>query len=274
MISQIFIDGRFVPLDDALICIDSRGFCFGDGVFTSIRVVDGRIECFERHLERLKQNCQSIQLIYPEIKTEWAHEIIKINSAAHGIWRMKIIVASGHMQRLNLSPRSCGNLIISVEPYQQPTDAPYRMGIFPEPVHKPSARIKSLAYLDRLWVKDFAHKQNLDDAVTMTCQGELLEAAFSNLFWINENHFYTPDPSLPLLKGISLSIILEAVSKLGMHIHFVKAKLDDIPESAHVFLSNAMIGFHPVCEIAGRAFERNRQLEQRLWNEREKLIHS
>ncbi|HEY4832784.1 MAG TPA: aminotransferase class IV [Waddliaceae bacterium] len=270
--SIVLIDGQFLPLEEASLPVSSRGFLFGDGVFTSIRVKNGKIECLQGHLERLKQNCECLNILFPDIQLDKVFELVRRAKADQGIWKMKMIITGGTKADLCLTYRPHGHVIVMLTPYEPPAVPFYNTTVYPHSVQKPTASIKSLAYLDRLWIKEYARQHNMDDAITTTHQRVLLEAAFSNIFWCEKNNFYTPDPNLPLIKGISLSIMIEAAEKLNMKVHYVRNKLNDISEHANLFLSNAMIGFHPLVQVGERCFKRNLDFEKSLWQEREAII--
>jgi len=103
-------------------------------------------------------------------------------------------------------------------------------------------------------VKEYAKERGCYDSVVCSVEGFILETGHSNLFWIKGNNLYTPDSSLPLLSGVSLSVVKDAAAKLGMEVHEVKVSLDEIPSDANVYISNAIIGYHPVTSIDGRQY--------------------
>lgn len=259
-----FYNGQFLPSKELRLPINIRGFHFGDGVFTTIRVADGIAECLQRHLKRLQEHCQELGIFPPDIREEWIKEIIIRNHAQSGVWRLKIIITGGESPSLDMEPRRHDGIIMMIKEYNTPPETPYRLTFFPQPVHKPTAHIKTLAYLDRLWIKDDAMKRGFHDAITMTSDKILLETSSSNLFWRHENHLFTPSKDLPLLPGISLSVISEAAKVMGMQVHEVHATIDDIPHDSQVYVSNALIGFHPVDAIEERTFKRDTVWERDL----------
>jgi 4-amino-4-deoxychorismate lyase len=268
-VNLIFIDGRFLSAKEATISLCDQGFIFGKGVFTSIRVENGKIECLERHLKRLKNHCESLCILFPNIHLNWISELVIRNEGCQGLWKMKMIITAG--RKSDEKFRKHGHFVITLDPYKAP-ESPYNLTLYPHVIQKPTASIKSLAYLDHLLVKEYARQYYFDDAITISPQEELLETAFSNLFWCEENNFYTPNPNLPLLKGISLTVMIEVAEKLNMKVHYVHSKLKDIPEYANLFLSNAMIGFHPVDKVGERKFSRNLNFEKILLIERQTII--
>ncbi len=97
---------------------------------------------------------------------------------------------------------------MTLHPYQGSALSPCNLSLFPHPLIRPLAHIKSLSYLDYLYVRDYAKKQGCDDALTATGEGVLLETSCANLFWIDRRGCWIPDFQLPYLKGVFLQAIL------------------------------------------------------------------
>src|SRR5665213_1097209 len=138
--SFVFIDNKFVAEDEARVPVTDRGFLFGDGVFTSLRVNNGRVECYQAHLERLRKHCEILQIIPPKINTEDIVELFKLNKAHEGIWKFKIIVTGGEYDDgLALVLRPAGQLIMLLKPYDGTYQASYRLCLYPNPLVHPLA---------------------------------------------------------------------------------------------------------------------------------------
>lgn len=266
--SFAFINDRILPMEEATVLLNNQQL-FKDGVFTSIGLKNGKIECLERHLNRLKFDCESLDIIFPDIKRSLLWELIERAGVTQGLWKMKMIITVCNNLRKKF--RAHRHFVITFVPYRL-QEKPFSLALYPHVIQKPNAWIKSLDNLDRHLLQEYARKQNVDDTITTTDQDELLETAICNIFWCEGINFYTPNPSLPLLKGISLSVMVTAAEKLNMKVHYVHNKLSDISEHSHLFVSNAMIGFQPVVKVGERFFNRNLDLEKTLWSAREAII--
>lgn len=136
-----------------------------------------------------------------------------------------------------------------------------KMGIFSTPYSTCHASFKSLAHLNRFYVMEEAHRLGLDDSVTVTEKGELLEAAYGNLFWIKERTFYTCDPTLPLYFGVTIKNMVRLAQELGFKIEYVKWGLADIPLGSVAFRTNTMQGVRPIGQMGGMLFAENMTLQ-------------
>ena len=215
----VFYEGQFLPEAQVFIPITDRGFQVGDGAFTVIQVRDGTPLFLDTHLERLKRHCQSFNLQMPSVPPETIEELIARNDANVGIWRLKLIITGGDSDSISLPVRT-GRVVISLKPFDLPAFKPLKMGIFPIPYTSCHAAFKSLSHLNRFYVMEEARRLGLDDCVTLTENGHLLEAAYGNLFWVEGKTFTTPDPKLPLSFGVTIRNCVKMAEDLGFEVRF------------------------------------------------------
>jgi len=260
----VFLNDQFLSEDKALIPIGDRGFLFGDGVFSTLRVSEGIVENAALHLNRLERDAHALQITFPAIKEEWLRDLILHNNACSGAWRLKIIITGGSSPGLFLAPRSNGILLMTLSPCREISNQAQCLTLFPDPIHHPSAQIKSLSYLDRLFVKGYAREKGYDDAVVTGSNRELLETSFSNLFWCAGNDVFAPDPKLPLLSGVTIRVVQEAIDKLGMKWRFVCQPLEEVHENAHFFLCNSLQEIRSISQVGSRFFKVDLNLARRL----------
>ncbi|SPJ31833.1 aminotransferase class IV [Candidatus Protochlamydia amoebophila] len=257
----VCLNGQLMPENQASIPITDRGFLFGDGLFTTLRVEQGQVEFWQSHLERLVHQCHQLRLIFPRLDFKWIEELIRLNLAHKGIWRLKMMITGGDERYLSLPLRQSSIQLLTLQSYKLEPFTPCRLTLYPSPIVKPTAHLKSLSYLDRLYVYDYANLKGYDDAVVCNCEAYLLETAFSNLFWIKNCQLYIPDPSLSYLQGIFLTNLIKY---LKFPIHFFKGGIEDIPNEATIFISNSLNHLRPVTEIDHRIFSRHLDLEKQL----------
>lgn len=258
----VYLNGDFLPESNAFIPVTDRGFLFGDGIFTTLKVNEGHPEFLEQHLQRLEQQCSQLAIVAQKFSTEIIHELIIKNHAQQGAWKLKIIV-SGGADGFDVEKRAPGQLLITLKPYLAQA-SPCRLTSYPHPICHPLAKVKSLSYLDRLWIADYALKHGFDDVLVRDHHGIVLETAFANLFWrVGENLFF-PDSSLPLMQGVTLQVLLVAAGNVGLHLHPIQAKLQDIPPEAQLYLCNSLKGIVPVIAIDSKKINRDEAFENTL----------
>jgi 4-amino-4-deoxychorismate lyase len=265
MTDVIYFNEHFYPSEAPLFTAKERAFLYGDGFFTSIRLSEGILAHLDLHLERLKKSAEVLNICFSPINEKIIQELIARNHAETGIWKLKIIITGGDSASLVL-PQRQGQVLMTLTPYIEIPFKPLFLGLFPEPIMRPFARHKTLAYLDQLAVKQMAIQQGFDDMLILTSHKEILETTVANIFWMDEQTFYTPSPTLPLLYGIGVQTFEKIASKQGWKIQHGAYILEEIPSNASAYLCNALMGFRPVTQIADRTFARNLSIEHFLHN--------
>lgn len=267
----VYYEGAFIPEAEALLPISDRGFQHGDGAYATIQVREGVPLFFEPHHEQLQNQCRSFNLEMPDFELSIIEELIQRNRAFEGIWRLKIFITGGDSPE-NRLPERRGRLLIVLKPFSPLPFKPLKMGIFPIPYWSCHASFKSLAHLNRFYVMEEAYRQGMDDCVTHTETGHILEAAFGNLVWVREKTVFTPDPTLPIYFGVTVRNILEIARGLGFHIEYVKIKLSMLPREAVAFRTNTMQGVRPISQIGDHLFAHSPTIETLLVKGYEELI--
>lgn len=203
------------------------------GLFTTLRLINGHPQLLARHLKRLRQSCS--QLALPD---DWSdppiEELIRRNGAEKGLWRIKLAITA-HCRFLQIAPA------------QERSFHPLRLGLYPHPIGDPLSQIKRLLSPDRGPMERWAKREGWDDCVGRDRSGHLLEGSKGNLFWHHRGGVYTPDPALPLLSGIALETIAPEADP-------VRLGIDELPEGANLFLCNVLSGPVPVVQLEERTF--------------------
>lgn len=266
MVSAIvYLNGKFLPEDQAVIPVSDRGFLFGDGIFTTIKVSDGHPEFLGLHLIKFVQDCEKIGIIPRQISENDIAKLIEINEAQKGTWRLKIAMTGGLSPGINLAKREAGQFLMTVKPYAGHVST-CKLVSYPHPISYPMGKFKSLSYLDRLSLADYAQKQGYDDVLVYDHVGMILESSVANIFWRIGKDLYFPDSALPFYQGVTLQIILAAAENAGMKGHSVRAKLNDISDEAHVYLCNSLKWCTPIVAIDEKHYTRDLLFEETLEN--------
>jgi 4-amino-4-deoxychorismate lyase len=247
---MVYIHDTFLPAEEAKISLFNRGFLYGDGIFTTVRVSQGKPQFLESHLKKLRQQCDFIKLSCPRFDPEVIPEMIRLNHAQEGTWRLKILAVCAEDEAPRLLPvrRSMG--ILTMAPYEGGYAQPVRLGIYPFPVASSLAKVKSLAYLERLRIKDYAIAQGVEDALVFSSEKAPLETAFANIFWKDDHGLHFPHPTLPFYEGVIFEKVVQWAQEEGYPVHYELS--ENSLKGSQVYICNSMIGLCPVEEIGGQ----------------------
>src|SRR5690242_15742940 len=89
----VFLNGSFLPPEEAKVPIMDRGFLFADGVYEGVGVLDGRLIDNEAHLERLERSLREIRIDNPYSRSEWTRleqELVRRNGMTEGFVYLQV----------------------------------------------------------------------------------------------------------------------------------------------------------------------------------------
>lgn len=260
----IYLDGEYIEEENAHLPITDRGFLAGDGVYATIQVRNGTPLFLDAHIQSLTKQAHALGLSFHPIDSEHVEKVIEKNSACSGIYKLKIILTGGDGPEMHLPHSRSARSLIFLKPHTPAPYAPLRCMLYPHPIHTPHTPLKSLAHLARYFIMQEALSHSLDDAITCTPDGALLETAFGNLCWFIDNTLFTPDPTLPLHFGVTISQTYLIAATLGYQTTYTRMPLSSLPPHTLLFRTNTMGGVRPIISIAERTFPRDMALETAL----------
>ncbi len=252
-------DGMSQMLADNLPVIDlcDRGFAYGDGLFETIRVSNGRPLFFVQHMQRLFSGLA--QLGFPSLPWdasalgERCQKVISKNEVAEGVLRLVITRGSGPR---GFEPPSDALPSLFIQTVQTPSVSK-TLGVWTailtswkvDPA-SPLCYLKHLGALDKVLAKQKAKQAGADEALFQNLNGHLTEAASSNLFLVVGGQILTPALHCGLLAGIARRLLLETLPQPIVETEIPAALL---AEAAEAFLTNAIAGVRPLAAVDGRA---------------------
>jgi branched-subunit amino acid aminotransferase/4-amino-4-deoxychorismate lyase len=116
--------------------------------------------------------------------------------------------------------------------------------------------IKSLSYLERLVISQRAQDAGGEEALVVSEDGLVLEAAFAGVFWECNGRWETPGGDLPILASTTLRLVEDCLSSMGKKLYRVQKSSDEVLGKASIYLCNALMGVQPVASVDGRACSR------------------
>jgi branched-chain amino acid aminotransferase len=258
--SLIYLNGKFVPEEQATVSVFDHGFLYGDGVFEGIRAYEGRVFRLEDHVKRLFDSAQAIMLKVPlsqEEMCEAIKETLRKNNLTNAYIRP--IVSRGYGD-LGLDPNKCKAatvIIIAVEWGAMYGDL-YEKGLTAVSVsvrrNSPDSlppNIKSLNYLNNILAKIEANVKGGNEAIILDSRGLLSEGSGDNIFVIKNGKIYTPH-TVNNLKGITREAVLDLAALLEIEVFERDMGLFDIYTADEVFVTGTAAEVAPVTKVDGR----------------------
>jgi D-alanine transaminase len=258
MARTAYVNGSFVPLDEAKVSILDRGFLFADGIYEVTAVLDGKLVDTPRHMARLARSAREIGMMLaetPERIEAIEKELIERNSLTEGVVYLQ--ATRGAEDRDFLPAPDLAPTLVMFTQAKALVDSPAaRTGISVATV--PDIRwgrrdIKSVMLLAQVLAKQEAVRKGAQDAWLVTEDGMVTEGA-SSTAWIltRDNVLVTRDKSHVTLPGCTGDALADLVGELGLTIDFRPFSVEDALAANEAFNSAAGSLILPVVAIDGR----------------------
>jgi branched-subunit amino acid aminotransferase/4-amino-4-deoxychorismate lyase len=252
----VWFNDDLLPLNQARVSVNDRGFLYGDGLFETLRADEGRVHFLTEHLERLQTSARVLRLPFPA-EAPWQErlgQLLAANGLSRGPARVKILLSRGEAPGLGLPADCRPTLVIWAQPYDPPAPAEYAAGwpvvVFPEGRSTWVARHKSLNYLFYLAARQYALDQGAKEALVQEAGGLVSEGAATSLVYLHQGKFYTPE-SASALPGVTLRLLRRGLTARGLTLEARPTTIAQLQEADGLWLANSLMGLMPVAAIDG-----------------------
>lgn len=257
MLPIYFFNGQKYSSSEAIVDIRDRGLAYGDGLFETMRVVDGRIPLWLQHKARLLNGCEYLGIVLsPEQLEQHCTPVFDTIKGLAETCVVKLMVTRGVSTRgyapvVDAPP----NLMSIINPLPV-TDLDKKgcaihqcREALPEPVSW--AGLKTLNQLSYVLASAERKGTAFDEGLMLSSQGHIIEATARNLFCIRDNILYTPDLTYSGVAGVMRAMIINYFAPmLGIDVNISHLTPTDLLAADEVFLCNSVTGLWPVIRYA------------------------
>ncbi|MBR1369413.1 branched-chain amino acid aminotransferase [Methanocalculus chunghsingensis] len=257
---EVYMDGTFVPQEEAKVSVFDHGFLYGDGVFEGIRGYNGRIFRLNEHIDRLYDSAKTIDMKIPITKEEFSEiilETVRRNNLKNAYIRPIVTRGIGTM---GLDPTHCPKpmvICIAIEWGAMYGDL-YEKGLTAVTVavrrNAPDAlppNVKSMNYLNNILAKIEANYKGGDEAIFLDAQGRISEGSGDNIFIVKNGIIHTPH-TLTNLKGITRDVLIEIAESLGIQVKIVELGFFDLYTADEMIVTGTAAEVAPIVKVDGR----------------------
>lgn len=260
----VYLNGKFLPLEEAYIPVLDRGFIFGDGVYEVIPVYSKRAFRLAEHLKRLQSSLDGIRLANPHSDAEWAILISKLIARNAGEDQyLYLHITRGVARRDHAFP----------QPPVQPT-----VFMMSSPLLHPAAEllatgVSAVTAVDNRWlrcdIKAISLLPNVllrQQAVDAGCAETILirqgsgtgdsfmtEGAASNIFVIKHGTLLAPPKDNLMLPGITYDVVLELAATNRIPYEVRKIGMDELLAADELLLTSSTREVMPITTLDGKA---------------------
>lgn len=263
-------EGALVEMTAATVPVTDHGFTVGDGVFETMKCVEGRVFLWPWHLERLRHSASVLGIPLPteELLTDIVHALAAEWAAVDsgpGRVRLTITAGEGPLGSNRLPSEPTVVCAASAVP-QRSGGARLLVAPWPRNERSPLAGVKSTSYAENVLALAQANERGGDEAVFLNGRGYLCEGTASNVFVVHGGVVSTPPLSAGLLAGVTRRFVL-GLGDADLRITERNVTREELLAADEVFITSSLQDIRAAAALEGRPLEPGpvvRELQQRF----------
>jgi branched-chain amino acid aminotransferase len=261
-VTTVWVNGRFVGPDEPAVSALDHGMTVGDGVFETLKVVDGQPFALRRHLDRLVRSARGLGLADPDLALvrQGCADVVAAD-ATDAVRRLRITYTAGPGPLGSDRSEASATVVVAIAPTAPwPEGARVALAPWPRNERGPLVGLKTTSYADNVVALHWAHQQGADEALLLSTTGELCEGTGSNVFVVLDGAVLTPRTQSGCLAGITRDLVLEWTDAEP-----AKLDADVLRQADEVFLTSSTRDVQAVVQIDDRSLPigpRTRQVRE------------
>jgi D-alanine transaminase len=255
-----YVNGRYLPMRDAMVHVEDRGYQFADGVYEVCEVRAGRLIDERRHIERLKRSLNEIRIRMPMSAAALGvilREVIARNRIGYGIVYVQVSRGVARRDHAFPSPQVEPSLVVTARALNFARNAALaERGI--AVISVPDNRwgrvdIKTVGLLPNVLARQAAIEQGARDAWFVDKDGAVTEAASANAWIVTQaGKLITRHADHAILRGITRTVLFDAIRAQNLAVEERVFTLEEAYAAGEAFITSASQIVLPVVRIDGR----------------------
>ena len=260
MTRTVYVNGTYLPEDQATVSIFDRGFLMADGVYEVTSVLDGKLIDFEGHAIRLTRSLSELDMPNPISDADLAdmfRELVRLNSIDQGMIYLQITRGNPGDRSFVFPDASLPATIVAfTQNIPNLADAPAaRVGF--KVISVPDMRwgrvdIKTTQLLYPSMAKMMAKKAGVDDSWFVDEDGGITEGTSNNAYIVKGNRIITRALSTDILHGITRASVLRFAAEAQFEVEERPFTVAEAQAADEAFSTAASIFVMPVVEVDGK----------------------
>jgi D-alanine transaminase len=256
-----YVNGRYLPLRNAMVHVEDRGYQFGDGVYEVCEVRGGRLVDARRHLDRLTRSLAELHIVMPMSPAALnavLREVIARNRIGYGIVYLQITRGVSRRDHAFPAVAVAPSVVVTARSLNRArNEALAAAGI--AVVSMPDNRwgrvdIKTIGLLPNVLARQAAIEQGARDAWFVDSEGAVTEASAANAWIVTPAGAVVTRPAdHAILRGVTRTVLLAAIKAQGLALEERPFTLEEAYACREAFITAASQIVVPVVRIDGRS---------------------
>ncbi|MDD2660503.1 MAG: D-amino acid aminotransferase [Methylococcales bacterium] len=246
----VFLNGQYLPLNEAKVSVLDRGFLFGDGVYEVIPSYSGRLFHFQEHLERLENSLAAIRLANPHTREQWLDILSPLLDVNLDQYIYLQITRGVAPKRDHAFPEDTPATVFAmcsvIVPFAGLNDGIKAVSM--DDARWKFCNVKAITLLGNILHRQEAIDQDCAEALLVK-DGYVIEGAASNVFAVIDGVLCTPPKGNDILPGITRDVILEIARKNNIPCSEEKIPFAALQTASEIWVTSSTREIIPVVEL-------------------------
>ncbi|WP_419608255.1 D-amino acid aminotransferase [Thiolapillus sp.] len=257
MSELIYLNGGFLPQEQAHVSVMDRGFLFGDGVYEVIPAYAGLPFRLKEHLQRLNASLEAIRMSPPLSDEQWwavfGQLLAQRGNADQQIYLQ--VTRGAYGKRLHAIPEEVTPTVMAFATdlaVRDPDLVKQGMSVITlDDIRWERCNIKAITLLANILSQQQARDEGAQEAILVR-DGLANEGTASNLFIVKEGLIITPPKSQHLLPGITRDLVLELAREAGLPYAEASISVAELENAEEIWITSSTKEVMPVTRLNGR----------------------
>ncbi len=246
----VYLNGDYLPLDEAKISVMDRGFLFGDGIYEVIPSYSGKLFHFQEHMERLENSLSSIRLPNPHDRAQWLEILAPLLDANLDQSIYLQITRGAGSKRDHAFPEDITPTVFAMSspivPFADLDSGAKALSV--DDSRWELCNVKATTLLANILLRQQAVEKGCAEAILVK-DGYVTEGAASNIFAVIDGILITPPKGQAILPGITRDVILELAEQNNIPYSEDIISLDALKTASEIWLTSSTREIIPVIQL-------------------------
>mgnify|MGYP000687027081 FL=1 len=249
----VFLNGEYLPADQAHVSVLDRGFLLGDGVYEVIPVYQGLPFCLNEHLQRLQRSLDGVRMANPYSIEQWSEIIARLVRDNEGENQAVYLqVTRGVAPRDHVFPEGVEPTAFVMTNPIKPLPEWYKQdgikAITVKDIRWAQCDIKAITLLPNSLLRQQAQDAGAQEAILIR-DGYMTEGSASNSYAVLDGVIYTAPKDEKVLPGITRDVVLELARSAGVSYREQAVSAEQLKQADEIWISSSTRELLPVTTL-------------------------